>query len=343
MRERLRFFVAWLCFVFLLVWAVPAEAQPGSVLVLHIKGPVTPVMLSYIQRGIREAEADGDELLVIELDTPGGSVVLMEEIIKAIRGSGVPVVVYVAPRGAWAASAGTLITLAGHFAAMAPETSIGAASPVGSQGEDLGETIERKEKEILKATARTLAERRGEEAVAWAEDAIERARAISAEEALRIGAIDAVAVDLNDLLRQLDGRTAELADGRQVTLHLAGVHVKEFPMNPIERFLHTITDPNIAIILLTLGINALIFEMQSPGGYVLGILGAIAIGLALYAMGVLSVDYTGLLFIGLAFILFIVDLKAPGGVLTLGGSGPLSSGRSCSSIAPPMGASQSPW
>jgi len=152
----------------LLLNAAGVSAQGGMVLVLEIEGPVTPVMLSYISRGVKRAETMGAEAVVVVLDTPGGSVTLMEEIVKAIRSAGVPLVVYVAPSGAMAASAGTVITLAAHVAAMAPETSIGAASPVGGGGEDLGETIEKKEKEILKAQTRGLARRRGEAAVAWA-------------------------------------------------------------------------------------------------------------------------------------------------------------------------------
>jgi len=307
----------------LLVWAglvLGAEAQGGShVDVVRISGPVTPVMLSYISRGIEAAERDGAVALIIQLDTPGGSVKLTEDIVKAIRGSQVPVVVYVSPRGAWAASAGTLITLAGHAAAMAPDTSIGAASPVGAQGEELSETLQQKEKEILKASARSLAQRRGEQAVEWVALAVDEARAATAQEALEMGVIDIIAQDLDDLLRQLDGRSVEVA-GQEIVLHTAGAAVVYIPMNLLEQFMHTITDPNIAFILMTIGINALIFELSSPGGYVAGIVGVVCLGLSLYALGVLSVDYTGLLFIVLAFVLFLLDVKAPThGILTVGG------------------------
>ena len=288
-------------------------------LVLEIEGPVTPVMLSYINRGVERAEATAAEAVVVVLDTPGGSVTLMEETIKAIRSAGVPVVVYVAPPGAMAASAGTVITLAAHVAAMAPETSIGAASPVGGEGEDLGETSQKKVKEILKAQARGLARRRGEEAVAWAEQAIDEAIAASADEALELGVIDFVADSLEDLLDQMDGFAVSVM-GDEITLHTAGATREKLPMNPLERLMHTIADPTIAVILMTIGVNALIYELSAPGGYVAGIIGVICLGLGLYALGVLSVDYTGLIFIALAFVLFVLDIKAPThGVLTAGG------------------------
>ncbi|HJX41616.1 MAG TPA: ATP-dependent Clp protease proteolytic subunit, partial [Anaerolineales bacterium] len=167
------------------LWASRAQAQSERVvLVLTATGPLTPAMIEYLDRGLLLAERRGAEALVLQLDTPGGQIDHMNQMVQSIRASAVPVVVYIAPRGAIAGSAGTVITLAGHAAAMAPETAIGAASPVGGQGEDLGETIERKEKEILKATVRGLADRRGETAVALAEATIEEAKAASAQEAL---------------------------------------------------------------------------------------------------------------------------------------------------------------
>jgi len=303
----------------LLLNAAGVSAQGGMVLVLEIEGPVTPVMLSYISRGVKRAETMEAEAVVVVLDTPGGSVTLMEEIVKAIRSAGVPLVVYVAPSGAMAASAGTVITLAAHVAAMAPETSIGAASPVGGGGEDLGETIEKKEKEILKAQARGLARRRGEAAVAWAEQAIDEAKAASAGEALELGVIDFVAGDLDDLLNQMD-EFAVTVMGEEITLHTAGATREKLSMNPLERLMHTVANPTIAVILMTIGVNALIYELSAPGGYMGGIIGVICLGLGLYALGVLSVDYTGLIFIALAFVLFVLDIKAPThGVLTAGG------------------------
>ncbi|MBN1659595.1 MAG: nodulation protein NfeD [Anaerolineae bacterium] len=308
----------WVALVLCLV--MPATAQEARhVDLLEIEGPVTPVMISYIARGIEAAESNGAEALIVQLDTPGGQVDLMGEVVRTILDASVPVVVYVYPPGAYAASAGTLITLAGHVAAMAPGTTIGAASPVGSQGEDLGETMEQKLKEDLKAQARALTGRRGEAAVEWAEAAIEEARAATADEALALGVIDFVAGDVDDLLEQMDGLEITVGD-EQVTLHTAGARVQEVPMTLFEQILHIITNPTIAFILLTIGLNAIIFELSAPGGYAAGVVGAICLLLGFYALGVLPVNYTGLLFIALAFVLFVVDVKAPThGVLTAGG------------------------
>jgi membrane-bound serine protease (ClpP class) len=293
---------------------------------LEIEGAVTPIMISYIERGIRTAEDDGAEALIIQLNTPGGQTDLMNQIVQALLEADVPTVVFVYPRGAYAASAGTLITLGAHVAAMAPGTTIGAASPVGSQGEDLGETMEKKVKEDLKAQARALAERRGEEAVAWAESAIEEAKAATAEEALELGVIDFIADDIDNLLAQMDGFQVQV-NGQEVTLQTAEATVVELPMTFLEQFLHIITNPTIAFILLTIGINAILFELSSPGGYAAGIVGVICLLLAFYSLGVLPVNYTGLIFIGLAFVLFIVDLKASThGVLTVGGIASLVAG-----------------
>lgn len=308
----------WL--VLLLSAASGAGAQSGRhVDVLEIEGPVTPIMISYIERGIRTAEDDGAEVLIVKLDTPGGQIDQMKEIVQALLDADVPTAVYVYPRGAYAASAGTLITLAAHVSAMAPGTTIGAASPVGSEGEDLEETIDTKIKEDMKALVRALTERRGEEATAWAESAIEEAKSANDQEALELGVIDFVAGNLDDLLAQMDGFQVTI-NGEQVTLHTADAAVQELPMTFPEQFLHIITNPTIAVILLTLGVNAIIFELSSPGGYVAGIVGVICLLLAFYSLGVLPVNYAGLIFIALAFVLFVIDVKAPThGALTVGG------------------------
>jgi len=315
--------VRWIVYLALILTSllsstVNAQTQ-GQVLVMEVTGPVTPVMLSYIERGITQSEEAHAEALVIMLNTPGGDVELTKKIIQAIVASDVPVAVYVAPRGAFAASAGTFITLAGHVAAMAPNTSIGAASPVSGQGEEIPETLKDKIVNILQADIEGLAQRRGEKAVEWARQAVSEARAATAEEALELGVIDFIATDLSDLLRQMDGFKVTLHD-REVTLRTQDAPTEELPMTGIERLLHTITNPNIAFILLTLGINGILFELSSPGGYAAGVVGVICLLLAFYALGVLDVNYTGLLFIALAFILFVVDIKAPThGILTVGG------------------------
>ena len=310
---------AFLLGILLSLWA-PLGAQSGSLVeVLTVEGPITPIVAGYIERGIAQAEADGAEALIIELNTPGGQVSTMENIVQSMALSRVPIVVYVSPPRAQAASAGTFIVLAAQLAAMAPETSIGAASPVGGQGEDLSETLEAKATNILVSLIKNLAERRGEAAAEWAEAAVREAASATAEEALELGVIDHVAVTLSDLLEAIDGQKVEVA-GETVTLATRGAAVIPVPMNAIERLLHTLTNPNIAFILMTVGINGIIFELSSPGGYVAGIVGTIALLLGLFALGVLGVDFTGLVFLALAFVLFVAEVFTPThGILAGGG------------------------
>ncbi|MGQ9625609.1 MAG: NfeD family protein [Anaerolineae bacterium] len=308
---------------FLWLWGGLGEGARAQgerwVYLLEAKGAVSPALLSYIERGINVSEEEGATCIIIQLDTPGGSVDLTKEITQKMRQAGVPIVVYVAPRGAHAASAGTFITMAGHAAAMAPGSSIGAASPVGPQGETITGTMGSKITNILVADIEGLTKRRGEKAVEWAKKAVTEAAAATSEEALELGVIDFIAEDVSELLEKLDGFTVKVR-GEEVMLRTAGAEVVPLPMNPLENFLHVITNPNIAFILMTLGINGLIFELSSPGGYLAGIIGAVCLVLALYAFGVLPVNYTGLLFIVLAFILFLIDIKAPThGILTAAG------------------------
>jgi membrane-bound serine protease (ClpP class) len=306
----------------LFLFLTPAEARAAEssrVLWLTADGAVSTVMTEYIERGVRLAGDENYSLIVLQLNTPGGQIDLMERIVTALRQSTVPVVVYVAPRGAMAGSAGTLITLAGHLAAMAPETAIGAASPVGSQGEDLNETLATKEKEILRALVRSLTEGRPAEAVALAESTIESAKAVSSSEALEAGLIDIVAESREDLLRQLDGRTVRLAGGG-ATLHTAFAVVDELNLNLIEILLGLVTNPNIVFILLAIGVQAILIELSSPGGWVAGFFGAVCLALAFYGMGFLSVNWLGLVFIILAFILLFMELQTPThGALTVAG------------------------
>lgn len=310
--------LAVLCVGMLL--AVPARAQSRSrVLHLRFSGPVTPVMLTYLERGLRQAETDGDVAVVFSLDTPGGSLDVTKLISQAIQQSPVPVIVYVAPARAWAASAGTLITLSGHLAAMAPETLIGAASPVNSSGEDLPETERKKVTEALSAAARSLAERRGEKAVAWAADSIQSAKAATATEALAIGAIDVIATDTDDLLAQLDGRKV-MVNGAERTLSLRNAETVEMGRTFFEDLLALLSNPTVAAILLTLGLNAILYELSAPGGYVAGAIGVIALLLAFYSLGTIEANWAGLAFIAVAFTLFIVEVKVhTGGILTIAG------------------------
>jgi membrane-bound serine protease (ClpP class) len=311
----------WLfLFLALVLFAGGAAAQTGGTVKLAVfSGPVTPVLASYLDRAIAEAEAAGSAALVLQLDTPGGSVDVTKAITQRMASSTVPIIVYVAPSGAHAGSAGTFITLAGHLAAMAPGSSIGAASPVGSEGADLPETLKAKQTNILVADIKNLAARRGDKAIEWAQKAVSEAAAATADEALALGVVDAVAADVPDLLKQLDGRTVTV-DGESVTLELSDLPVEEVPLTPIESLLNILTSPALAAILLTLGLNAILFEISSPGGYAAGIIGVICLLLAFYALGTLEANWTGLGFIVLAFVLFVVDIKAPThGVLTAGG------------------------
>jgi membrane-bound serine protease (ClpP class) len=299
-------------FLFLLLFlprAARAEAE-SRILWMDAEGAVSTVMTEYIERGVQLAEAEGYSLVVLQLNTPGGQIDLMERIVTALRESRVPVVVYVAPRGAMAGSAGTLITLAGHLAAMAPETAIGAASPVGSQGEELDETLAAKEKEILRALVRSLTESRPAEAVALAESTIESAKAVSSSEALEAGLIDIVADSREDLLRQLDGRTVHLAQG-DVVLRTGYATVDELNLNVVEIVLGLLTNPNIVFILLAIGVQAILIEISQPGGWVAGTIGAVCLALAFYGMGLLSVNWLGLVFIVLAFVLFFMEFQTP--------------------------------
>ncbi|MGC8838031.1 MAG: NfeD family protein [Anaerolineae bacterium] len=324
-RSSRRFWRQWTLLLYvalgLLSLALPLAAQEpgGRADVLRVEGAITPIVATYIERGIASAEAEGADLLIIVLDTPGGSVDVTRRVTRRMLDSRVPIVVYVAPEGAHAASAGTFVTLAAHLAAMAPGTSIGAASPIATGGEELGETAKEKAVSILEADVEGLARRRGEKAVAWARSAVREAKAATEQEALELGVIDVVATDLRDLLEKLDGRQVEV-DGRWVTLETEGMALHEVEMNTVEQFLHVITDPNIAFILMTLGINGILFELSSPGGYVAGIVGGICLILGLYALGVLEANWIGLLLIAVAFVLFVLDVKAPThGILTLGG------------------------
>lgn len=299
----------------------PPQTEPGTVIVLSIEGPLTQASAEYLERGLRVAAREAASLVVLEIDTPGGSVDVMNRMLQQIRGSPVPVAVYVAPRGAIAGSAGTLLVLAGHVAAMAPETAIGAASPVGAQGEDLGETHAAKTREILKATVRSLAAWRGEAAIDMAEAAIDEASAASAEEALASGMVDLIASDLGDLLAQLDGRAVTGGRG-PVVLETAAAGFQRVDPTLVEQLLQALTNPNLVFLLLSLGVQAILIELSSPGGWVAGFIGVVALALGAYGLGILPVNWFGMVFIAAALVLFVLDLKAPThGALTAAGLG----------------------
>lgn len=299
--------------------SVFAQTRDPIAVVLTADGPIMPPLRDYIRRGIETADQRNVEVLVIELNTPGGSVTTMLEIMADIRASEVPVVVYVAPRNAIAASAGAMITMSGHASAMAPETSIGAASPISSSGENLNSTADTKAKEIIKASIRPFVTPRGEKAVELAEAMIDDAKAVTAEEALETGLIDFVSDDLEDLLQSLDGFTVQMEEGSR-TLNTADIEVQSLNISFIEQLLLMLTDPNISFLLLAIGVQAVLIELSSPGGWVAGFIGAVCLTLAVYGLGVLPVNLFGVIFLIIAFVLFVLDIKAPThGALTTAG------------------------
>jgi membrane-bound serine protease (ClpP class) len=309
---------------------VHAQSKPPEVVIIRATGPIVQPFADYVYRGINEANQRHAEALILVLNTPGGSVNTSFDMIERMRASEVPIIVYVAPSGAKAASAGLLITLAGHASAMAPETAIGASSPVGPGGVDLPDTAQKKAQEYISAEVRSLAERRGSAATKIAEEAVTNARAVTVTEAHDAHLVDFVAADIGDLLKQLDGFEVDAA-GSTRTLHTANATVTELPMTLFEQTLLAITDvvsdPNIAFLLLAGGIVLIIVEFSAPGGWVAGALGVVSLGLALYGIGILPVNWLGMVFIVLAFVLFLLDVKAPThGLLTLAAIGSLIAG-----------------
>jgi membrane-bound serine protease (ClpP class) len=286
--------------------------------VLTFKGTVAPVSAQYISRGIDTAVSDGAQALIIEMDTPGGLDSSMRQIIQKMLASPVPVVVYVSPPGARAGSAGVFLAMAAHVAVMAPSTNIGAAHPVGGQGEEITGTMGEKVTNDAVAYIRTLAENRGRNAD-WAEEAVRKSVSITADQAVEMRVVDFVATDMGDLLQKLDGRQVSTNFGPR-TLRTKNAAINYVPMNLQENFLHTITDPTIAYLLLTLGIWALIAEFNNPGSILPGVTGVLCLLLAFVAFGSLPLNWGGVALILVSIVLFILDIKAPThGILTAGG------------------------
>ncbi len=302
----------------LLLMPVPGVRAGNGVLVIELEGPINPGTAMYARRGIAAAEKQGASLCVIRLDTPGGLGSSMRTIVKAILNSPVPVVVYVAPRGAGAASAGVMITEAGHVAAMAPGTNIGAAHPVTAGGGDLGKTLSEKVVNDMASYGRGIAEDRGRNGE-WVEKAIRESVSITADEALKARVVDIVARDLDDLLAALDGRTVSVA-GARITLRTKGLARTYYRPGFRDRVLRTISDPNIAYILMMIGLAGLYFELSHPGAVFPGVIGAISLVLAFFSFQTLPVSTAGLLLIILAVIFFIAEIKITSyGMLSVGG------------------------
>ncbi|MBU2559760.1 nodulation protein NfeD [archaeon] len=303
----------------LLLALLPAlHAQAGEVHVLKVDGMIDSVMSSYIERGIKDAETAGAQAVIIQMDTPGGLDTSMRAIMKNMLASDVPVVVYVSPSGARAASAGSFILVSSHVAAMAPGTNTGAAHPVSITMGEVG-TVEQKITNDAAATMKSIAQERGRNAT-LAESFVTNSTSITAEEALMYGIIEIIADDYDDLLSQLDGMEVETASGN-VTLNMAGAQTREIPLSQREDFLHVLLDPNIAYILFIAGFYGLIYELSSPGAILPGVVGGIAILLALWSFQALSVSVAGLALIVFAILLFVAETQASsGGVLAAGGA-----------------------
>lgn len=302
---------------------LPTRAADGArVDVVRMDGTITPVTARYVDRAIRRAERDGAAAVVLELDTPGGLSSAMDDIIRDILESDVPVVVYVAPRGARAASAGVYITYAAHVAAMAPGTNIGSASPVfmDDQGgvSDGSDTLKKKVTNDAVAQIKNLAQLRGRNAE-WAEQAVREAVNITADEAVTLKVVDLTAPDVNSLLTQINGRSVTLHSG-DATIETAGASIRSVRMTWMEQFLQLVADPTVAYLLLSLGLLGLFIELSHPGVFLPGVVGGLSVLLALFSLGTLPVNWAGVLLIAFAFLLFGVDLFVPSfGSLTIGG------------------------
>jgi len=296
-----------------------SKALARTIDIVSVDGVISPVISEYIISAIDSAEKSQSVCLIIKMDTPGGLDKSMREIIKRMLSSRVPVVVYVAPEGARAASAGTYITLASHIAVMAPSTSIGAATPVSlGMGGTEDPAMMRKVTNDAVSYIEGIAKMRNRD-VKWAREAVISGASITAEKALDRGVIDLIAVDDIDLIAKLDGREVNM-DGEIVTLHTIGVPIKDIKMNFRTKFLSILSDPNIAYILLILGFYGLFFEFSNPGSILPGIAGVILLVMAFYSLHTLPVNYAGILLILFGIILFIAEVKVVShGALTLGG------------------------
>ncbi|MGA2656953.1 MAG: nodulation protein NfeD [Verrucomicrobiota bacterium] len=291
-------------------------ARAANVGLIKIDGAIGPATAGFIARAISLADARNDACLVIELDTPGGLLESTKEIVQTFYAAALPTVVYVAPSGASATSAGCFITMAADVAAMAPDTSIGAAHPVMGLGggEKLDEVMKQKLESFASSSIQAIAEKRGRNAE-WAKSAVRESASVTAKEALELKVIDLIAADMPDLLKQLDGRAVH---GK--VLQTAGAKVIEIPMIPREKLFQMLWRPEVLLILMLAAIYGIIGELSNPGAILPGVAGGIALILLLYMSATLPVNVAGLGLIGLALALFIIDLFAPThGVLTFGG------------------------
>lgn len=298
--------------------SISSPVFAGNIHYLTVDGIVNPVMSEFITKGIQDAAKENAEAVVIQLDTPGGLDLSMRDIVKAILSADVPIIVYVAPAGSRAASAGVFITYAAHIAAMAPGTNIGSAHPVAMGGEKMDETMMKKVENDAVAYIKGIATKRRRN-TEWAEKAVRQSINVPAEEALKLKVIDLIAQDKKALLEAIDGRKVEIISGERV-LKTAKAEIKDIEMGLRHRILNAITNPNVAYILMMIGLIGLYFELSNPGLILPGVVGAICLVLAFYAFQTLSVNYAGLLLIGLAALFFIAEIKVMSyGLLTVAG------------------------
>jgi membrane-bound serine protease (ClpP class) len=306
--------LAWLILIYSLVFS-----QTKIVHHITVNGVINPVATEYIIQGIESAEEQGAELLVIELDTPGGLMVSMHDIVKKILAADVPVAVFVSPPGSRAGSAGVWITLSAHIAAMAPGTNIGSAHPVTiGGGQDSSEVMMEKIVNDAVASIKTVAEKRGRNAE-WAEKAVRESVNITESEALEQKVVDYVVPHIDSLLSTVDGLEIEVLSGKR-TLSTKNARIKSFDMSWRQRLLAILSDPNIAYILMLIGIYGIFFELYNPGSILPGVIGGICLILALYSLQTLPVNYAGVLLIVFAIVLFLLEIKIPSyGILSIGG------------------------
>ncbi len=298
--------------------ATPALAASSVVATVQVDGVISPVTLRVVEMALARAQAEKAQALVIQLDTPGGLERSMRAICQRLLNAEIPVIVWVGPTGARAASAGVFITLAAHVAAMAPATNIGAAHPVAVGGGSVDKESMKKIENDAAAFVRTIALERGRDAD-WAEKAVRQSVSITEREALKLKVIDVVADSIPDLLTKIDGRTVKTAKG-MVTLATKGADAKAIEIGLRDRFLNIITDPNVAYVLMMLGTLGLIFELSNPGAILPGVVGGISLILAFFAFQSLPINFAGVLLILFAIVLFIAEVKVVShGVLAIGG------------------------
>jgi membrane-bound serine protease (ClpP class) len=302
-----------------LVWGGVVNGANRDIHVLRVEGTIVPAVYNYINRGISQAEEQGAAVCIIELDTPGGLLDTTDKIVGRILNADVPVVVYVSPKGAWAASAGTFITISAHIAAMSPGTTIGAAHPVSGGGEEIPEEQMKKITAFAAKWIETIAMERGRN-FEEARLAVTESKSFRDDEALDNNLIDLRADSLESLISQIDGWEVTLASGQEVTVDTTGYGVVRNEMNGVERFLQVISDPNIAYVLLTLATIGLVTEVSNPGMIFPGVAGGLSLILAFYSLGVLSAYWGGVFLILLAVGLFVAELFVTShGALTAGG------------------------